>query len=148
MSSTIRRMHVSLDVRDLDRSVAFYRRLFDREPVKRHGDYAKFQLDDPGLVLSLNPAAPAHDETRLSHLGIQLRPGELERVADRLQAAGQPLRVEDGVTCCYAVQNKRWAIDPDGNAWELYELLRDTDVHSEPAEGAATCCAFVSGDCG
>lgn len=144
----VRRMHVALDVRDLERSVVFYRRLFGREPQKLHADYAKFQLDDPGLVLSLNPAASARDETRLSHLGIQLPPGELAGVEARLRAAGQPLRAEDGVTCCYAVQNKRWAVDPDGNAWELYELLQDADVHSVRADGAPSCCTGPLSSCG
>ena len=56
--------------------------------------------------------------------------------------------VEDDVTCCYAVQDKVWAIDPDGHRWEIF-LVTDADapVHSEnrtvePTEpDQAPCCA-------
>ena len=45
--------HLSLNVTDLARSVAFYEQFFGRPPAKRHHDYAKFELDTPPLVLSL-----------------------------------------------------------------------------------------------
>jgi len=38
-------------VSDLDRSVAFYGTLLGRPPLKLHADYAKFELDEPPLVL-------------------------------------------------------------------------------------------------
>ena len=143
-----RRMHVSLDVDDLERSVAFYRALFDREPAKRFDDYAKFVLEDPALVFSLNPVGGPRSETRLSHLGIQLAPGQLEEVDARLRAAGLVPRPEDEVTCCYAVQNKRWVVDPDGNSWELYEVLADAPVHSVKAEDGSSCCSVGNGCAG
>ena len=49
------RFHLSLNVSDLGRSVGFYQTLFGRPPAKRRDDYAKFELDDPPLVLSLEP---------------------------------------------------------------------------------------------
>jgi hypothetical protein len=44
-------------------------------------------------------------------------------IAHRLRDAGLETAVEDNVTCCYAVQNKVWATDPDGNKWEVYVVL-------------------------
>ncbi len=41
MSNTF---HLSLDVPDLDRSVAFYTELFGQEPSKRKPGYAKFEI--------------------------------------------------------------------------------------------------------
>ena len=41
------RFHLSVNVSDLARSVAFYRTLFGAEPAKLRDDYAKFELDDP-----------------------------------------------------------------------------------------------------
>jgi len=51
------KFHLSLNVSDLSRSVAFYRALFGCEPAKRHDDYAKFELDEPPVVFSLVPRA-------------------------------------------------------------------------------------------
>ena len=28
-------------------------------------------------------------------------------------------------TCCYAVQDKAWVNDPDGNEWEVFVVLED-----------------------
>lgn len=135
------RMHVALFVSDLERSVAFYRTLFGVEPSKRHADYARFTLADPPLVFSLNPGRPAGGPDRLSHLGFQVASAaELERARERLVAAGLATWDERETTCCYAVQNKVWARDPDGNAWELYEVLADAATHSG-APSAAPCCA-------
>ena len=132
-------LHIGLYVRDLDRSIDFYRRFLGVEPAKRRPDYAKFELADPPLVLGMNPA-PAGDESRVSHLGLRVASAdELERVRARLEAAGLAPVAELGTTCCYARQDKLWVRDPDGNPWEVYVLLEDSerrdDVATEP------CCA-------
>ena len=49
------RFHVSLNITNLERSVAFYKILFNMEPAKLRADYAKFEPNDPPLVLSLEP---------------------------------------------------------------------------------------------
>ena len=46
--------HVALHVRDLARSVDFYRKLFGAEPVKRRPGYAKFDIVQPPLNFTLN----------------------------------------------------------------------------------------------
>ena len=43
------------------------------------------------------------------------------------------------MTCCYAVQNKVWATDPDGNKWEVYVVL-DNDAAQHHSTQSA-CCA-------
>ena len=50
------KFHLGLNVADLDRAVAFYRTLFGIEPAKHFADYAKFEVQDPPLVLALNPS--------------------------------------------------------------------------------------------
>ena len=65
MSNTF---HLSLDVPDLDRAIAFYEQLFGQAPAKRKPGYAKFELADPPVALALQQAGrPA-----LSHLGIRV----------------------------------------------------------------------------
>src|SRR5262245_47058342 len=60
--------HFSLNVSSLERSIAFYRILFNAEPAKSHPDYAKFELSQPPLVFSLVPQPPGSGGT-LSHFG-------------------------------------------------------------------------------
>ena len=57
VDASLRKFHASLNVSDLDRSIAFYRVLFGLEPAKVKSNYAKFELAEPPLVLSLIPGA-------------------------------------------------------------------------------------------
>jgi catechol 2,3-dioxygenase-like lactoylglutathione lyase family enzyme len=119
--------HVTLCVSDLDRSVRFYERLFDRPPALHHGKYARFELDRPALVLVLY-ATPRPPGGALSHVGLRVgTPAELAEIHERLEAAGIATQSQEGVECCYARQTKFWATDPDGALWELYYLEHDTE---------------------
>ncbi len=147
------RIHISLDVRNLDQSIAFYRTLFDIEPSKRRDDYAKFEPLAPAVNLALNltPEVPKND-SRVSHFGIQLSSRDaVAQASARLQAAGLATKKEDKVTCCYSVQDKAWIVDPDGNAWEMFVVTdADSAVHSDrkaSAESMACCPTDASSGC-
>jgi catechol 2,3-dioxygenase-like lactoylglutathione lyase family enzyme len=121
------RFHLSLNVSDLARSVTFYRNLFGVEPAKLRGDYAKFELDDPPLVLSLEPHARPTGGP-LNHLGFRLPDAErLVALQRRLEMAGIRSQREEGVECCYARQTKFWVTDPDQTLWEFYTFDGDLD---------------------
>jgi catechol 2,3-dioxygenase-like lactoylglutathione lyase family enzyme len=121
------RFHLSLNVSDLARSVEFYRVLFGREPAKRRSDYAKFELDDPPLVLSLEPS-PRSAGGALNHLGFRMPDSAaLVEMQRRLELAGIRSHREEGVECCYARQTKFWVTDPDQTLWEVYTLEEDLD---------------------
>lgn len=136
------RPHISLDVRNVSESVRFYQKVFGLQPQKQTEDYAKFDLTEPALNLSL--VSSTGRISAVDHLGI-----EVESTADvaawktRLQAAGILDRVEENVACCFARQDKVWFSDPDGNAWEVFT------VHEQlPVEGplANTGCCVPAGD--
>jgi hypothetical protein len=38
----------------------------------------------------------------------------------RFTDAGLALFTEDNTDCCYALQDKVWVTDPDGNRWEVF----------------------------
>ncbi|WP_420909336.1 hypothetical protein [Aneurinibacillus migulanus] len=61
---------------------------------------------------------------------------------ERFQAAGLVSIGEMGTTCCYAVQDKIWVHDPEGNAWEIFCTKEDFEFESagDPAVGGV-CCA-------
>lgn len=119
------KIHVALNVHDVEESIAFYRKLFDVEPAKVRPGYAKFDVQFPPLNLSLNQSAslPAG---RLSHLGIQVSSTqEVVSIRERWRKAGLLTRDEFQTTCCFALQDKSWVRDPDGNEWEVFVVLED-----------------------
>jgi catechol 2,3-dioxygenase-like lactoylglutathione lyase family enzyme len=133
IDATLRKFHASLNVAELSRSIAFYRVLLGVEPAKVRSDYAKFDLAEPPLVLSLIPGRPAMGG-HLNHAGLRVRTAEeLVEIQHRLEAAGMPTQREDGVECCYARQTKFWITDPDGALWEIYVFHDDIEEHGEAA---------------
>jgi catechol 2,3-dioxygenase-like lactoylglutathione lyase family enzyme len=134
MSSAV---HISLNVSDLDSSVAFYRRFFG-EPSKLKTDYAKFIAADPEIHLALQPGGGAGKRGSLSHLGIRVDTGVMVRQwKSTLAERGLATEEEKREACCYALQEKFWVTDPDGNRWEVYTVLEDIE---QKADEATTCC--------
>jgi len=139
--------HVSLNVRSIPEAVARYRKILGAEPVKLRDDYAKFELADPPVVLSLNLGG---SPGTVGHLGIR-RPDSGAVAAELKRASSDALEpfAQEGVTCCYAKADKFWVRDADGMAWEMYAFLADADTHSEqapvpapaPAAAKSGCCA-------
>jgi catechol 2,3-dioxygenase-like lactoylglutathione lyase family enzyme len=130
------KMHLNLATRDLDASVAFYRTLLLAEPAKHYADYALFLTEQPGLELALD-RDPETMVREGAHYGIVVEnTADVDAAIARLKAAGYPVDVEKAETCCYAVQNKVWATDPDGRRWETYFVVAET----EERDGEATAC--------
>jgi catechol 2,3-dioxygenase-like lactoylglutathione lyase family enzyme len=133
IDAALTKFHASLNVSNLDRAVAFYRVLLGTEPAKVRSDYAKFDLAEPPLVLSLIPGQPRAGG-HLNHVGLRVRTAdELVDVQRRLEAAGMPTQREERVECCYARQTKFWINDPDGALWEIYVFHEDTQEHGDAA---------------
>jgi catechol 2,3-dioxygenase-like lactoylglutathione lyase family enzyme len=132
-------VHISLNVSDLDRSVDFYRSFFG-EPRKLKPGYAKFVTAEPEIHLALQPGRrPGDGEGALSHFGIRVGSTEDVRRWERdLAARGLATGKVEREECCYAVQDKFWLSDPDGNRWEVYTVLEDVET---PRSGATACCA-------
>jgi catechol 2,3-dioxygenase-like lactoylglutathione lyase family enzyme len=131
------RIHIALAVRDVSRAVDFYRGLLGQEPTKERPGYAKFEVFDPPLNLSLNETAQATAPPMPQHYGIQVKhPAAIGEIAGRLANGGFEGEAEEQVTCCYAVQDKVWVTDPDGHRWELFLVTEaDTAVHSRGRVG-------------
>ena len=105
--------HVSLNVTDIEASVAFYEKAFGVPPVKRRPDYAKFDLSEPSLNLTMQQAP--RTGVNASHFGVQVAStADVEQAKQRFERLGLATFTEDNVSCCYAVQDKVWVEDPDG----------------------------------
>lgn len=150
---TILKPHISLNVKDVARSVDFYSKLFGIEPIKfikanttthsivreqageesvklRFG-YAKFDVPNPPLNFVLNEV-PFSEGGTLSHLGIQVAStDDVLRTRERWVEEGLLTVDEMKVDCCYALQDKTWARDPDGNEWEVFVVLENTEPAAE-----------------
>jgi catechol 2,3-dioxygenase-like lactoylglutathione lyase family enzyme len=129
------RVQLALNVTDLDTAVDFYRRLLGTEPAKREPGYANFAVADPPLKLVL---VENEKGGTLNHLGVEVEsPGEVRAAQARLRDEGLETAVEEGVDCCFAVQDKVWVTDPDGAPWEVYTVLADSP---NPEKVALGCC--------
>ena len=128
------RIQLALNVKDIERSVNFYSRLFGVKPHKQHPGYANFVIEDPALKLVLFENVDADE--RINHLGIEtFSQQELDTASARLTSAGLADKFEENEVCCDAAQNKVWSMEPDGIAWEWYRITDDA-----PRAERAACC--------
>lgn len=137
--------HVSLNVSNIDASVAFYEKAFGVAPTKLRPGYAKFDLAEPSLNLTMVEAP--RTGVNASHFGIQVASSEDVAVAwTRFKQAGLATRTEENTACCYALQDKVWVEDPDGNAWEVFVVKGEAAVMEEKPSAAGCCVPKISGD--
>ncbi len=132
---TALKVHVALNVTDVKRSTDFYQRMFGLKPVKERVGYAKFDVQNPPVNFTLNQVAKVTPGA-LSHLGIQV--GSTDDVLltkQRWIEDGLVTRDEMQTNCCYALQDKTWVRDPDGNQWEVFVVLKDN------LKSTSLCCA-------
>lgn len=126
--------HVAINVKNVEESIKFYERMLGISPAKVRTGYAKFDVQNPPLNLTLNQV-PFSERGALSHLGIQVASTEdVLAQRERWIEAGLTTKDEMQTTCCYAKQDKTWVRDPDGNEWEVFVVLEDNLVQT------STCC--------
>jgi hypothetical protein len=46
----------------------------------------------------------------------------------KVEKAGIKTITEEGTDCCYALQDKFWFEDPDGNSWEVFFVHKQLPV--------------------
>ena len=133
--------HVSLNVTNIDASVAFYEKAFGVSASKRRPGYAKFDLQSPSLNLTMQEAP--RTGVNASHFGIQVAgTDDVLEAKQRFESLGLKTLTEEDTACCYAVQDKVWIEDPDGNSWEVFVVKGDAPVmRADPSE----CCVPAVG---
>jgi len=151
------RVQLALNVDDLDAAIDFYSTLFQTQPAKRRPGYANFAIAEPALKLVLieNPGAGG----TLNHLGVEVEStDEVVAQTQRFAAAGLQTRLQEGTTCCYALQDKVWVEAEGAGTWEFYTVLADAapelegktlqDVVSTPAAMLDSQCCATSDQAG
>lgn len=125
----MKRFHVNLTVKDIDKSIAFYNELFASQPVIRKDDYAKWMLDDPFVNFSISTKG---NIAGVDHIGIEAASDDdLAVIRERLEKADSPIFDQEAVNCCYADSKKAWIRDPDGVAWETFHTTGQTTNYGD-----------------
>ena len=131
---TALKAHLALNVRNVELSIGFYQKMLGIEPSKVRRGYAKFDVQNPPLNLTLNEVA-FKERGALSHLGIQVgSTDDVLAMRRKWEEAGLITRDEMQTNCCYATQDKTWVRDPDGNEWEAFVVLQDNLPNSAACE--------------
>src|SRR5436190_19798569 len=97
---------VALYVEDLDAAIARYRKILGQEPAKVRHDYAKFEITDPPVILSLNVGG---EPGTVSHLGIRY-PGTAD-------VASEMVRVKHDTVELLEQMETTWCYVKDDNIW-------------------------------
>lgn len=133
--------HISLNVSNVEKSIEFYTKMFGVKPFKSRVDYAKFDIANPPLNLTMNQIEFEKGGS-LSHLGLQVESTEeVLEIGKRWQESGLITLDEMKTDCCYALQDKTWVNDPDGNQWEVFVVLGDT---GEKNIAESACCTPIA----
>jgi catechol 2,3-dioxygenase-like lactoylglutathione lyase family enzyme len=132
------RVQLALNVADLTEAIDFYSKLFDTPPAKIRPGYANFAIAEPPLKLVLIEHADAAET--LNHLGIEVDHRDDVHAAQlRLARNELATTVENEVSCCYALQDKVWVEDPDGNSWEVFVVKGEASVAKEQTSKGGCC---------
>ncbi len=132
------KFHLGLNVSDINQTVVFYEKFFNTPPTKVKKDYAKFELENPALVISFIESGNVRKD--FGHIGFKVNsPEELEEKKTAVQNLLDIKLEEENTACCYARQDKFWVNDPDGYEWEVYHFIEDVK-ENDPKYTASPCC--------
>ncbi len=140
------RIQLALNVDDLEESIVFYSTLFNTKPAKTKPGYANFAVTEPPLKLVLIEN-PGHGGS-INHMGVEVTDTDIVNSEQaRLHASGFASVDERGTTCCYARQDKFWVENaPDGERWEIYTVLADSDTFNTTSQTGSDCCGTEAFD--
>ncbi|MEM7620775.1 MAG: ArsI/CadI family heavy metal resistance metalloenzyme [Pseudomonadota bacterium] len=140
----MKRFHVNVVVKDLERSISFYSHLFATEPSLKKEDYAKWMLEDPKLNFSITKHGLKEG---IDHVGLEVDDeDELAEIRERLVKADSPIFDQPDVECCYANSKKAWIEDPSGIAWETFFSKGQTTTYGDGSVTSADQRVKITGD--
>ena len=143
LATTFATGHVGLNVADLERSTAFYTRVFGWT-LKGRGDGYAFLGDDTRLILTLWAQSDGAFSTQtpgLHHLSFEVDSvADVRAVEERVRETGLRL-YHDGIVphSESASSGGLFFEDPDGIRLEVFT---GADIHGSAPSGAAPTCGF------
>ncbi len=135
----MKRLHLHISVKDLEKNRQFYTTLFGSEPTKVKEEYLQWLLDDPYINFAISSG---RDTIGLNHLGIQVDSDEaLEVIEKRLINGNIAGEKQEEAQCCYASSKKYWVVDPQNIIWENYHTMEQIEVFGgDEFTGGTGCC--------
>jgi catechol 2,3-dioxygenase-like lactoylglutathione lyase family enzyme len=125
------RPHISINVSNVSKSAEFYEKVFGVKPQKKTTDYAKFDLQKPALNFSMQFGS---ELSKVNHFGIEVDSADMVKMWEELFVArGVLTKPEENTKCCFALQDKVWVQDPDGNTWEVFYVHKQLTTESKPS---------------
>jgi hypothetical protein len=125
------RFHIALNVKDVEPMLPFYSVLLGAGPTLVRDGYAKYEMKEPPLHISLNRVA--HNAKGDGRFGIEVQQaGFVEAAFQRIAGsvfAPRIGRVESGGRAFAAT-------DPENNRWTIAEATAVPSVQQEPAQGS------------
>jgi predicted enzyme related to lactoylglutathione lyase len=114
------RFHIALNVKSVETTLPFYQSLFDATPHTIRDGYAKFELQDPPLHISLNEVPKNAKGNGI--FGIQAKnPTTLEQMVARIKQVGpSDAAPVPSTTVTKQGRNKLTVRDPEGNTWQIF----------------------------
>ena len=97
------------------------------DPVKWKPGYAKFDITEPPLNLTLNCSGEVMHKGALNHLGIEVQDtAQVLAAKKRFADAGLVTVDEMNVDCCFALQDKVWVTDPTATGGKFLRSRSET----------------------
>ena len=117
------KVHIGLNVSDVERSVNFYRAMFGSGSGKVETGLREVRYRGASPQSYLELSGKVSNMGALNHLGIEVQDtAQVLAAKKRFAEAGLATVDEMNVDCCFALQDKVWITDPDGNRWEIFTV--------------------------
>lgn len=133
-------LHLSIPIREIDASLAFYRDLLGCTATRVQDDRIDIDFFGHHLVGQLSEVEAAHrsvhigkDDYPLRHFGVIIRPDAYEQILGRLRAAQVPFAM-DPRKIFVGTPREQFVFlvyDPSGNALEVKALSEPQQVFSK-----------------
>lgn len=114
------RFHMALNVVDVELNIPFYQILLGKEPDTVRDGYAKFDLNEPPLLFSLNRVA--HNAKGNGDFGVQLsNTNQMSEINERINISGIKILEHDVLDD--GIFRKLIVRDPEGNRWTFFVVV-------------------------
>jgi hypothetical protein len=127
------RFHMAVNVKEVEALIPFYRSLFGNEPTVRRDGYAKFELVNPPLNISLNRVV--HNAAGHGRFGMRLSDeNQLNELSRRLESTGLSVTREAGPDGSAQIIVE----DLEANRWKFFATEESVSVVTKAPEPVVT----------